>query len=85
MQDYTREEFAEILQKTHKMSGDVERRVFRLLETELGFLEIDLNYKMMSIWSGLGDPYDYAFQLTSDSYRTLEKRLRCFYEMLEID
>ena len=85
MDGYTREEFAEILQKTHKMSGDVEGGVFRLLETGLGFLEIDLNYKLMSIWSGLGDPDDYAFQITADSYRTLERRLSCFYEMLEID
>lgn len=85
MQDYTREEFAEILQKTHKMSGDADGGVYKLHEFEIGALEIDLNYKMIHLWSGTGDVDTYALTIPCESHMGIERKLTCFYEMLEVD
>ena len=85
MQDYTREEFAEILQSKHKMSSDVEGSYFSLLEVDVGALEMDLNYKIIHLSSGVGPQHlDHAMNILCDSYRTMERKLMCFYEMLEI-
>ena len=87
MEDYTQEEIKEILKHTFGMKQGIPKWTYYALVdiSGVGRVECDLEEYSFYLWSGLGEAWDYAMEIRYDSYRTLERRLRCFYEMLEID